>query len=429
MAIQGDATTTTSAAILKTQYTQPKVYWLAYKNNPSFANVRKNEKFKGDSKVVAIQTETPQGGGTSISIAQGNSNPSVYSKFVLTRIDDFGIARVTGEAMKAAEDDEGSLIDLWKREMEGILHTVKRSVAINMQRNGTGSRGQISAGSTVGSATITLAIVSDITNFAVGMTVQAAATDGGALRSGGATAVITGINRTLGQLTVAATWSGDIAAIEAGDFLVRNGDGANTGANQMISGRGAWIPAAAPGSTDPFGYAVPASLFSNVRTSDPVRLAGQSLNTTQMSMQESLQEMAAMVQVEGAENDLVAYMHPRDRANFAKELGAKVVYTRTEKSVKGSDGKIGFSVIKLETDSGDVDVYSDLNVQRGTVFLGDAESECIESLGPCPMILDFDTLEFLRYTTDDSYEVRFGYYGNYSNAAPGYWTRAYNFGQ
>ena len=40
MAAPGSATTATSAAILKTQYTQPKVYWLSYKNNPSLANIR-----------------------------------------------------------------------------------------------------------------------------------------------------------------------------------------------------------------------------------------------------------------------------------------------------------------------------------------------------------------------------------------------------
>jgi hypothetical protein len=430
MAAPGSATTATSAAILKTQYTQPKVYWLSYKNNPSLANIRKSEKFKGDSKVIAIQTETPQGGGNTIALAQANAIPSVYSKFILTRIDDFGIARVTGEAMKAAEDDEGSLIDLWKREMEGILHTVKRSLAIHMQRNGTGSRGQISAASNVATATITLAVVADITNFAVGMTVQATNGDGGALRSAGATAVITGINRTLGQLTIAGNWNASIAAIAASDFLNRNGDAQNGGSASMISGRGAWIPPADPGTTYvPTGYAVPASLFSNTRTSDVVRLAGLRLAASQMSMQEAIQEATAMVQVEGADNDLVCYMHPRDRANFAKELGAKVVYSREEKAISGSEARIGFSAIKLETDSGDVKIFSDLNVQRGTFYLGDPETECLESLGAAPMILDFDTLDFLRYTTDDSYEVRFGSYVNYSNAAPAFWVNAQGFGQ
>ena len=143
MAAPGSATTTTSAAILKTQYTQPQVYWLAYKNNPAFAGIRKNEEFKGDYKAIAVQTEVPQGGGVTIALAQTNAAPSVYSKFQLLRGNDFGVARITGEAMKAAEDNEGSLLDLWKREMDGILFTVKRSLAIHMQRNGTGSRGDI----------------------------------------------------------------------------------------------------------------------------------------------------------------------------------------------------------------------------------------------------------------------------------------------
>ena len=135
-----------------------------------------------------------------------------------------------------------------------------------------------------------------------------------------------------------------------------------------------------------------------------------------------------MAQVEGAEGDLVCYMHPRDRANFAKELGSKVVYTRDEKKFSGSEARIGFSVIKLETDSGTVKIYGDLNIQRSSFFLGDPESEMFCSIGPAPQILDFDSNDFLRYATDDSYEVRVGTYGNYANAAPAYWVNAQNFG-
>lgn len=430
MAAPGSATTATSAAILKTQYNQPKLYWLSYKNNPSWAQIKKDEGFVGDSKVIAVQTEVPQGGGASIALAQANANPSVYQKFILTRIEDFGVARVTGQALKAAGSDKGALLNLWQREMDGILHTVKRSLAIHMQRNGTGSRGQISAGSTVGSPTITLAVTSDVTNFAVGMTLQATNGDGGALRSAGATIVLTGINRTTGSLTAGGNWTASIAAVAASDFLIRNGDQVNGVGTTVISGRGAWVPPADPGTTyAPTGYAVPATIFSLNRTSDVVRLGGLRLNMAGMPMQEALQEAAAMAQVEGVENDMVAYCHPRDRANFAKELGAKVVYTREEKKIEGSDARIGFSSIRLETDAGNVKVFADLNVQRGSVYIGDPESEMFQSIGPAPQILDFDSNDFLRYATDDSYEVRVGVYGNYSNAAPAFWVNGQGFGQ
>jgi hypothetical protein len=434
MAAPGSATTATSAAILKNQYTQPKVYWLAYKNNPAFAGIRKNEEFKGALKVIAVQTEVPQGGGTTIALAQANAAPGIYSQFQVLRGNDFGVARVTGEAMKAAEDDEGSLLDLWKREMDGILFTVKRSLAIHMQRNGTGSRGYISSGSNVATATITLGLTSDVTNFAVGMTVQAANGDGGTLRSAGATAVLTGINRTLGQLSVAVAWSTSIGAINAGDYLVRNGDGINggtvgTAGGGVVAGRGAWITPAAPGTTYN-GYAIPASLWTLSRSSDPTRLAGLNLNGAQMPMQEALQEMAAMIQVEGGEGELICDQHPRDRANLAKELGGKVNYQRVETKVKGSEGKIGFSALVVEMDSGlTVKVRADLNVPRGSFFMGDQESESFESLGPAPQILDFDKNEFLRYSTDDSYEVRVGTYGNYANAAPALWGNCQGYGQ
>lgn len=428
MAAPGSATTATSAALLITQYDQPKLYWLSYQNNPSWAKIEKDESFPGDSKVIAVQTEVPQGGGITIALAQANANPSVYLKFILTRVTDFGVARVTGEALKAAEGVKGALENLWQREMDGILHTVKRSLAIHMQRSGTGSRGQLSAGSTVGSATIFLAVTSDVTNFAVGMTLQASNGDGGALRSAGATIVLTGINRTTGALTAGGNWSAAIGAIVAGDFLVRNGDGANGGANVVITGRGGWIPPGDPGTTYN-GFAIPASIFSLNRTSDVVRLSGNRFNCAQMSMADAIQEMAAIVQVEGAENDLECTLHPRDRANFAKELGSKVVYVREEKSIEGSKAKVGFSAMVIETDAGNVKLFADLNVQRGTVFLGDPKTERFSSMGAAPQILDWDSNEFLRYSTDDSYEVRVGTYGNYSNAATAFWANGQGFGQ
>ena len=76
-----------------------------------------------------------------------------------------------------------------------------------------------------------------------------------------------------------------------------------------------------------------------------------------------------------------------------------------------------------------VNVRADLNVPRGMFFMGEQESEAFESIGPAPQILDFDKNEFLRYQTDDSYEVRVGTYGNYSNAAPCRWLNCQGFGQ
>ena len=231
------ASTTTAAAILKTQYTQEKVYWISYKNNPTIATVRKDENFVGDYKMIAAQIETPQGGGVTIPLAQSHLAAGVYKRFQLTRRNDYALARVTGEAMKAADGTDGTLVQLWTREMDGAIHTVKRSAAIHWYRAGTGSRGQISAANGVGTNAITLARISDSTNFAIGLTIQLANTDGGTLRNSGANAVITKIDRLNGILTFGDILTNYIAAAQANDFILREGD-----LNGVIQGKAAWVP-------------------------------------------------------------------------------------------------------------------------------------------------------------------------------------------
>jgi hypothetical protein len=417
----GDATLTTSAAILKTKYTQPKVYWLAYMKNPAYATIRKDETFGGDSKVIAVQTETPQGGGVDIPTAQTNLNPGIYKRFTITRISDYGVARIQGQALKAAEGNENALLTLWKREMDGILHTVKRSAAIHLFRNGLGARGQISAGSNTGTATITLARVSDITNFAVGLKITVSATDGGATRAGGTQnpATIVALSRTAGTITLSGNWSTLITGAAPSDFIQRNGDNANTGPALMLTGMQGWCP-----QTDPT-----ATLFFGLdRSSDTVRLGGLRLDCSNTPIQEAAIEAIAMAEVEGAEIDYI-WLHPRDRATLVKELGAKVIYTKVTTAIKGSSANIGFDAIEVEFDGQKVKLMSDINVQRGTMWPTQWDTWTLESLGPAPQIMDFDSNQFLRTSNDDSYEVRVGYWGQPSNMAPAYTVNCFNVGQ
>lgn len=415
------ATVSSSAAILKTKYTQPKVYWEAYEDNPSFAEVRKDTTFDGNNKVIAIQTEAPIGGGFSVGQAQANLGPGLYKNFLLTRIEDFGVARIKGQALKAAAKSTGALLDLWSREMDGIILHVTRSAAINMWRTGTGSRGSISTGSTVASTKITLATIQDVSNFYVGMQVQASLTDGGTLRAGGTFQTITKVNRVTGDLTAATNWSAAIAGLSTGDFLYRNGDGANGGTNLMISGIQGWIVPLASRPVTSTTY------FGLDRTSDEVRLAGLYLDGTNTPMQEVLIEAVAMIEVEGGKPNRI-WMHPRDRANFAKELGSKVMYQKVVSKIPGSNASVGFKSMEVTIGDSDIEVMADINVPRYTALVTQWDTWALESIGPSPQILDFDSNEFLRVTNDDSYEVRVGYYGNLSNGAPAYSCFISNFG-
>ena len=409
-----NATTTTSAAILKSQYTQERVYWITYKNNPAIGSVRKDEAFIGDYKYVATQIETPQGGGITVPLAQSHLAPGVYKRWQLTRKNDYALARVSGEALKAAESDDGSLIQLWTREMDGAVHTIKRSWAIHFFRNGTGSRGQISSGSNVASSSITLALISDITAFSVGMTLQAANTDGGTLRNSGANAVVTKIDRANGILTFGDVLSNYIGAVAANDYLLREGDN-----NGVILGTSAWVPSTTVTNT----------LFNNLdRSVDPIRLAGQPVNTQGMTLREAIIEGCARVDVEGGEPDTV-WLHPRDKATLVKELEGKSIYAKeVSATLEGVDASIGYDALEAEFDGNKMLIRSDINVRRQTGWVTDWKTWGLDTLGPFPHIVDYDTLDFVRVYNDDAFEVRVAGRGDVENLAPAYTAQLFNLG-
>jgi hypothetical protein len=394
----------TAAAILKSQYTQDKVYWIALQKNKAIAKIRKDEKFVGDYKYCAVQIETPQGGGVTIQLAQAHLAPGVYKRFQLTRKLDFSLARVTGEAMKAAEGDDATLVQLWTREMDGAIHTIKRSWAVQFWRGGTGTRGIINSGVTGNN--VTLSLTTDIQGFSIGMTLQLAGTDGGTLRNAGANVVVTKIDRLNGILYFADILTNYIAAAANGDFILREGD-----LNAVILGANAWVPSANVTST----------LFNNLdRTSDPVRLAGQFKNSSGLTIRDSIIEDMARIDVEGGEADVVA-LHPRDRATLTKELDSKSIYFKeVTGSVKVGDAEIGYDAIEADFDGQRVEVMSDINVRRQESWVTQWDTWGLNTLGPFPHIVDYDSLEFQRVFNDDSFEVRVTSKGDMENLAPAY---------
>lgn len=405
--------TTALSAVLKQKYTQKAVRNLCYPKNPFFAMVQKRTDFNGKNKVVAFQNGSPQGLGTSIANAQAGKTASVYNAVTVTRNAYYVTASVTGEAIRAAKGDTGALIEGLTREVDNAYYSIVRQISAALFRNGGGAIGQISSGSTVGSATITLANVADIVNFEVGMKLSASADDGtggAGLRSSGAVVTITGIDRDLGTLTASGNWSAGIAAVAAGDYLFRNSN-AGTGTsdyNAVLKGVPAWIPATAPGGSDSF--------FGLNRSSDATRLAGIRYNGNGGPIEETLIEAAARAVRESGQPTHV-WMNPLDCSNLVKALGSKVLYDRS-KSLDDPD--FAFSSIKLIGPAGDLEVVRDLNVPKGTAFMTQTDVWYLESAGDMPSILDDDGLTIVRSATSDDYEVRIGYYGQLVCEAPGW---------
>ena len=250
---------TAAAPILKTRYPTKKILTMAYKKSPLLGAIPKFTDFGGDQKNFVPRYARPQGRSANFGIAQQNKSGSKYSKFAVTRIEDFALASIKGQTIKATKGDANALVDAITSEVDGAIMTASESAQISLYRNGGGSRGRLNA-TAISGATVTLLNAADIVNFENGMWLVAASTDGtsGSVRAG--RVQISSVDRDLGTITASSNWSTGIPAIAASDYLFMEGD-----FGAMMSGLDAWIPASAPTST---------AFFTVDRTADVTRLGG-----------------------------------------------------------------------------------------------------------------------------------------------------------
>ncbi len=393
---------TSFAAALKTLYSDRKIHDLTYKNAPFLAMVSKDTNFVGDSVKHPLKFGNIKGRSATFTTAQTNKAASNYAAFTVTRVRDYGLASIDNETLEASKTDKGAFMRAAQAEIDSAFAGLGRSLASAIYRSGTGSIGVVGAVSTT---SLTLASVGDVTNFEVGMKLQASATDGSALVNSGAAATITAINRETGVLTAGVDWTTTIAALTAGYFLYAEGDAQSAAsARTKISGLQAWLPVSAPSATLFFGVD---------RSVDTTRLGGVRYDASALSIEEGLVNAVSRVTTEGGKPDAI-FINPIKMRDLINSLGSKVQYTSHKV------GEIGFESVKLMTDNGPVSVFSDLNCPQAYAFVLQMDTWQLKSLGKAPRLLDSDGNKMLRDGSADSVEVRCGYYGNLVCDAPGY---------
>lgn len=390
-----------------------------YNKNTLMGDCKKNQSDTGQDIRFSVATSQGSSGSAAYATASANAGNVQYTRFTVTPVTDYSLARMNGEDWERLSSDEGAVIDAWKDRIDAAVYEARRSLAIHMYRNGTGSRGQISAGSNVATNTITLSDgalgSADIANFYVGIVLQASQNDGGALRNAGATETVAALDRAAGTLTsTSAAWNTVIAAIAASDFLYRAGDAQNGGTAVVITGLGSWL----------VGGASPGTLFSANRNVDPVALAGTALDSTGIPLEEAPLELAARIGIQG-DGKKALYCHPRDKVQLVKLLEAKARFTRP---AQGGKAEVGFDGIEFETDNGPMMLKGDINVARRAAFILEPDQCVLNSVGKAPKILEKDGQSVRARDAFDAYEMRIGTYGSFCVRDPGSMGRLSNWG-
>ena len=406
MATASPLSTSVSEA-LKEHYKPLRVKNMVYENNPLLALMPKYEKFGGENLPIPIIVTGPQRRSATFSTAQDNTSTSTLKQFLLTRSKDYSFAVIEHEAIRASQSNTDAFLRYATMEIDGAIHSLKRSLAIAMYRDGNGARGQVSAEpSTASDMVITLKNAEDITNFEVGMVlnIHSALTGGSQRTRDGSNGDFTvdAIDRDAGTLTFTGEAYDSSGTIAADEFIFVKGD-----RGAMISGLEAWCPAAAPGATAFFGVD---------RTADATRLGGNRFDGSALPIEEALIGGAARVAREGGA-PTHCFMDFASYSNLEKALGSKVVYDK----VKASDAEVGFTALVINGPRGPMKVIADQNCQPDVAWMLQLDTWSLNTLGAAPQILDADGAgQLLRVSNLDAYECRIGYYGNVATTAPGY---------
>jgi len=407
------ATSTTIANFdpaLKRIYQASNVANLTLRKRPLFGMLSKFEKFEGASLQVVFEYGNPQGGSATFATAQANASQVRVGSLQLTRVNDYHVATIDGEAIEATRGDAGAFLQALKAKIDGAMNALSNSIETKLFRNGTGS---IAVAGTISTTDETLAQIHEINNFEVGMEVVASAADGGALRTGSAT--ITAINRSKGVLTTDSNWTSQITSFAAGDYLSREGDAQNGGSSKTaIAGLSAWFPASvSPGE----------SFFGLDRSIDS-RLYGVYLDESASAAPleeiyiDAVSDSAALL--EGAPS-VILHHHVQHR-RLVKELGSKRVYSDDlgARSAKGPVAGIGYRALMLEggPDAEGLRVVAASRCPELSAFAIDPPSLRLNSLGPAVKILQEDDNRMLRQASADGYETRLAFRGNLQCKSP-----------
>ena len=389
---------TTFASALKQHYTSDRVENMVYQDNPLLALLPKYEQFGGKNLPIPIIFGNPQGRSAVFATAQANKTNSQLKDFVLTRNQDYSLASISNEVLEASKGNANAFMEAATTEIDGAIHSAARSLAVALYGTGSGTIGRV-ANSSFATPVLTLTNPDDVTNFEVGMRLQASTADGGgAVKSG--TLLVTGVDRDLGTVTMSGNLSAGIATIAQNDYVFVEGD-----YDAKVKGLRAWLPDSAPTST-PF--------FSVDRTADVTRLAGIRFDGSAMPIEEALISAASRVAREGG-RPTHCMMNYSEYADLEKALGSKVQYVDLKVSAD-----IGFRGIVINGPRGPIKCVPDQNCPSGRAFMIQLDVWKLYSLGKAPKILDADGMKMLRESSADAVEVRVGYYAQLGSRAPGW---------
>jgi hypothetical protein len=402
------STTANVGNALKVLYDGQKMADATYKERPALALLPKSEDFYGDGNYpVPVKYGVTGGGSATFASAQNAISPSLVAKFLVPRVSDYALARLSRELMKASEKDDGAFVKALEMEVDGAISNDSDDVCRAMYGSGTGTIGQVKGAVTSG--VVYFVDSSLVYRIEVGMALEISDTDGGAVTGSSATGYVISVDRTPGAETftvsaTAANATGDTPTGWADTKYVRRVGDQNSG----WLGFSAWMPATVASNDS----------FINVnRSKDRQRLAGIYYDGSSLSLEEAHIRGCGYIAKAGGRPVITLESFDSVQA-LIQSLGSKVTYSKLQGT--GAAASIGFDAIELFYPGGKTSIVPDRFSPNGIAYPIMPSTWEIKSLGAVPHIFDYlDNQDARPVYNADQLEIRVGHYGNQLCREPG----------
>lgn len=412
MTTAGDTLSTVSA-IFKQHYDAEALVFETYTDNPAWAMMLKDQDLVpnagGSVYVHPIVIGSSMGRSANFGVAQNNAQTTADQarQFLVTRYQNFQLATVDTQSVYASIGDENAFTKIITLAVDNVMDNMGLQMGQQIFRDGTGTIGNISSSTTIASPTLTLQYSGSGVLFELGMELDLASSATGAVKaygSGGHGLYVIGVDQANGVLTIGTTPNGTttcnindavngIPTAAQGDYIFARGDAQNGGTvPQKMVGFEAWIPFGGPQSSDNF--------YGVNRSFSPVRLAGQSLDATTLSVEDALIKASQLVAKQGGKFDQV-YMPYAQFAQLQISQSAKI---RIQQRITP---EIGFDGLKMVLPTGEVMITPDRNCPPNRMWCVRRDSWRYTHIAKPIQLDNLDGNDWLRQSTNSGYEIRF----------------------
>jgi hypothetical protein len=365
----------------------------------------------GRSFIHPVVYATSQGRRVNFAQAQaaGQITGELSVDFTVPRFNNYHDASIATETVLSTRDDRGAFTRAVTLVTDDALRNLGLDQAIAMYGDGSGTRGNIASTATIASSTLVLSIADSALLFEVGMELDLATSATATVKAYGSAGhglYVVGVDRINGTLSIGTTPNPATAAAcnindatngiptaADGDFIFVRGD-----QGLKMTGLQAWVPYNSATLSTPF--------LGVTRSIDPVRLAGNWLDGSQLSVEDAMIQAATNVKKQSSMGLTHFFMGYSKFAQLLKSQSAKVVI---EEQVNPD---ISFEGVEVLTSSGRVAVIPDRNCPPNRMFGLNLGSWDYIHLGDPVQVFNYDGNTWLRQPSDDGMEIRFFSLGN-----------------